>query len=208
MTDGAPQEVSADSGSDHDLCSMSVAQLRHAYVTGGLSPVDVTRAHLNRITRADPAYTTFVTVDADRAMASARQSETRIRTGQEVGALEGIPLSVKDLINVGRRRGRCQLETGWSRDTRHKHPPRVCVWGYECQRAHRNAEEPLGCVPDLRRLKWRIRSGGGGWLCCRCDGYRNRQLNPAPGCILRNCWLQTHIREGLPRWRRAPRVIA
>ena len=100
MTDGAPQEVSADSGSDQVLCSMSVAQLRHAYVTRGLSPVDVTRAHLNRITRADPAYTTFVTVDADGAMASARQSETRIRTGQEVGALEGIPLSVKDLINV------------------------------------------------------------------------------------------------------------
>ncbi|NDB20746.1 MAG: amidase [Proteobacteria bacterium] len=100
MTDVAPQEMSADSGSDQVLCSMSVAQLRHAYVTGGLSPVAVTRAHLNRITRADPAYTTFVTVDADGAMASARQSETRIRTGQEVGALEGIPLSVKDLINV------------------------------------------------------------------------------------------------------------
>ncbi|NDF96202.1 MAG: amidase, partial [Proteobacteria bacterium] len=65
MTDGAPQEMSADSGSDQVLCSMSVAQLRHAYVTGGLSPVAVTRAHLNRITRADPAYTTFVTVDTN-----------------------------------------------------------------------------------------------------------------------------------------------
>ncbi len=100
MTEGVPQEFLADAGSDAAMCSMSVAQLRHAYMTGDLSPVDVTQAHLNRISRADPTYSAFVTVDADGAIASARQSEVRIRTGQEVGALEGIPLSIKDLINV------------------------------------------------------------------------------------------------------------
>ena len=100
MSDGGATEPSANLASEPEICSMSVAQLTAAYRRDGLSPVEVTRAHLDRISRGNPTYAAFVSIDADRAMAAARQSATKIRTGQDVGALEGIPLSVKDLIKV------------------------------------------------------------------------------------------------------------
>ena len=100
MSEGGTPEFAGARGTEQGVCSMSVAQLRHVYATGDLSPVEVTRAHLNRISRGNPTYSAFICVAADHALASALESETRIRTGQAVGALEGIPLSVKDLIKV------------------------------------------------------------------------------------------------------------
>lgn len=100
MSDSGTRELAGAPGAHDGICSMSVAQLRHSYMSGDLSPVEVTRAHLKRISSGNPKYSAFVTIDANRAMAAALESETRIRTGQAVGALEGIPLSVKDLIKV------------------------------------------------------------------------------------------------------------
>jgi aspartyl-tRNA(Asn)/glutamyl-tRNA(Gln) amidotransferase subunit A len=63
-----------------------------------LSPVELTRAVLDRIDRLDPRLNAFITVTADAALNSAREAESAISRGAYRGPLHGIPLSVKDLF--------------------------------------------------------------------------------------------------------------
>src|SRR5215468_10589973 len=62
-----------------------------------LSPVEVTRALLERITQLDGRYKSYATVMADQALAAARLAEQDIRAGTYRGPLHGVPVAVKDL---------------------------------------------------------------------------------------------------------------
>src|SRR5207302_145615 len=62
-----------------------------------LSPVELTRAHLERIERLDPKLHAFVTVTADRALADARAAETALGRGDISSPLLGIPIDYKDI---------------------------------------------------------------------------------------------------------------
>ena len=65
-----------------------------------LSPVEVTRAVLERIEPANPKINAFVTVTADAALASARAAEAAVMKGERLGPLHGVPVSIKDLALV------------------------------------------------------------------------------------------------------------
>jgi aspartyl-tRNA(Asn)/glutamyl-tRNA(Gln) amidotransferase subunit A len=65
-----------------------------------ISPVDLTRACLDRIAAANDDLRAFITVTAERAMADAARAERDIAAGHYRGPLHGIPVSVKDLIDV------------------------------------------------------------------------------------------------------------
>ncbi|WGX98171.1 amidase [Nocardioides sp. L-11A] len=65
-----------------------------------LSPVELVDAVLARIEKIDPGLSCFATVDADGARAAARAAEAQVTSGAELGALHGVPCSVKDLIDV------------------------------------------------------------------------------------------------------------
>jgi aspartyl-tRNA(Asn)/glutamyl-tRNA(Gln) amidotransferase subunit A len=67
---------------------------------GALSPVALTRACLDRIAAADGDLHAFVTVTADQAMAEAARAEAEIKAGRYRGALHGIPVSLKDLVDL------------------------------------------------------------------------------------------------------------
>jgi aspartyl-tRNA(Asn)/glutamyl-tRNA(Gln) amidotransferase subunit A len=67
---------------------------------GELSPVDLTQACLDRITARNGELRAFITVLADQAIAAARHAEQEIAKGQYRGALHGIPVSVKDLVDI------------------------------------------------------------------------------------------------------------
>ena len=62
-----------------------------------LSPVDLVRAHLDRIAATDAALNSFITLLADRALAAARAAERAIMAGDCLGPLHGIPIGLKDL---------------------------------------------------------------------------------------------------------------
>ncbi|MFI4926092.1 MAG: amidase, partial [Burkholderiales bacterium] len=53
---------------------------------------------LQRIERLNPEYRAFVCVDAEGALAAARASEARWRARSALGPLDGVPVSIKDLI--------------------------------------------------------------------------------------------------------------
>jgi aspartyl-tRNA(Asn)/glutamyl-tRNA(Gln) amidotransferase subunit A len=66
---------------------------------GVLSPVDLVRACLARI-EARRELNAFITVLADRALDQAHEAEREIAAGRYLGGLHGIPVSVKDLVDV------------------------------------------------------------------------------------------------------------
>ena len=65
-----------------------------------LSPVEATRAILERIARLDGQYRSYVTVLADRALERAKAAEAEIARGLWRGPLHGVPVAVKDLCNT------------------------------------------------------------------------------------------------------------
>jgi aspartyl-tRNA(Asn)/glutamyl-tRNA(Gln) amidotransferase subunit A len=62
-----------------------------------LSPVELTRAVLERIERLNPTLNAFCTVTADSALAAARRAEQAVMSGEPLGPIHGLPFSVKDL---------------------------------------------------------------------------------------------------------------
>ncbi|BBK37255.1 amidase [Allostella sp. ATCC 35155] len=90
-----------------ELCFLSATELLAAYRARTLSPVDVTRAVLAQIERLDPAINGFCGVWADEALDQARASEARWSKGAPEGRLDGVPVSLKDLMLVrGKPTGR------------------------------------------------------------------------------------------------------
>jgi aspartyl-tRNA(Asn)/glutamyl-tRNA(Gln) amidotransferase subunit A len=65
-----------------------------------VSPVELTRACLDRIEKLNPALNAFITVTAESALAEARAAEAEISRGDWRGPLHGIPVALKDIIDV------------------------------------------------------------------------------------------------------------
>jgi aspartyl-tRNA(Asn)/glutamyl-tRNA(Gln) amidotransferase subunit A len=65
-----------------------------------ISPVELTQACLQRIAARNDALHAFITVLADQAIAEAERAEKEIATGKYRGPLHGIPVSIKDLVDI------------------------------------------------------------------------------------------------------------
>jgi aspartyl-tRNA(Asn)/glutamyl-tRNA(Gln) amidotransferase subunit A len=76
----------------------TATDLLAAYAAKDLSPVEATDDALRRIAAHDPRVNAFCLVDADRALAAALESERRWADGTPRGLLDGVPVSVKDLL--------------------------------------------------------------------------------------------------------------
>jgi len=78
---------------------MTIAELAPRIATGEVSPVDVVRRCLERID-SRRQLNAFISVQADRAMDDAQTAAREIASGLCRGPLHGIPISIKDLIDV------------------------------------------------------------------------------------------------------------
>src|SRR5262249_40304644 len=65
-----------------------------------ISPVDLIDEYLNRIERLQPELHAFVTVNAANARLAAEAADKAIRSGHAVGPLHGIPIAIKDLVEI------------------------------------------------------------------------------------------------------------
>jgi len=81
-----------------DLADCTATELIGLYRTGQASPVEAAQAVLARIGRLDPILNAFCVVDADRALAAARASEARWQQAAPIDILDGVPVSIKDLL--------------------------------------------------------------------------------------------------------------
>jgi len=81
-----------------DLADCSAHQLLDLYRRRKASPVEATRAVLSRIDRLNPVLNAFCVVAPEDALRSAAESEARWARGEPAGDLDGVPVSIKDLI--------------------------------------------------------------------------------------------------------------
>jgi Asp-tRNA(Asn)/Glu-tRNA(Gln) amidotransferase A subunit family amidase len=65
-----------------------------------LSAVELVNAHLERIEALNPALNAFVFVDTDGARRQARAADAAVGRGDALGALHGVPLSIKSSVSV------------------------------------------------------------------------------------------------------------
>jgi aspartyl-tRNA(Asn)/glutamyl-tRNA(Gln) amidotransferase subunit A len=65
-----------------------------------LSPVELTNALLDRIERLDPNLHVFIRLDRDAALEAAKAAEAEITAGRPRGRLHGVPVGIKDIIDV------------------------------------------------------------------------------------------------------------
>ena len=128
-----------------------------------LSPVDLVDEYLNRIERLEPRLQAFVSVNAANARLAAEAADKAIRSGHAVGPLHGIPIAIKDLVEIEGEvamggtaawRNRIAPRTatlhaqadGGGHDQSGQDPyRRVRLWRLGHQSASRHAVEPVGC---------------------------------------------------------------
>jgi aspartyl-tRNA(Asn)/glutamyl-tRNA(Gln) amidotransferase subunit A len=77
---------------------MSARDLVAGYRAGAFSPVEATRAALDRIRDHDDQVNAYVLVDEDQALAMARASAARYAAGEPLGPADGVPVSIKDMF--------------------------------------------------------------------------------------------------------------
>jgi len=83
-----------------DPASLPAHKLAQAIAARRLSPVDVVAAFLDRIAAQDAKLHAFVAVYADEARLAAEAADKAIRSGHSVGPLHGMPIVLKDLIEI------------------------------------------------------------------------------------------------------------
>ncbi len=79
------------------LHERSAVELLALYARGDVSPVDVCKDLLAHIERCEPKIAALWALDADAALAGARESEARWRRGEAL-PLDGVPVTIKDNI--------------------------------------------------------------------------------------------------------------
>jgi amidase len=87
------------SGTGMGLASASVDGLRSAMADGRLAPSRLAQQYLDRIAQVNPALNAVISICPD-AMAQAARCDTAWRCGRPRGPLEGIPVLVKDNVQV------------------------------------------------------------------------------------------------------------
>ncbi len=74
-----------------------------------LSPTELVRAHLDRIEKLNPQINALVSIDREGALKLARAAETTVMRGNQLGALHGVPVTIKSSIDVAHLR--CEAGT-------------------------------------------------------------------------------------------------
>jgi aspartyl-tRNA(Asn)/glutamyl-tRNA(Gln) amidotransferase subunit A len=82
---------------DAELCYTPATELGGLIRARKLSPVELTRAVLERAERLNPTLNAFCTLTAEAALGAAREAEDAVMRGRALGPLHGIPFTIKDL---------------------------------------------------------------------------------------------------------------
>jgi len=114
-------EVGSVQGHLHYL---RVAETAHAIATKELSPVELVKALLARIERLDPKLNVFIRLDGEAALKAAHVAEQEAMDGRRRGPLHGVPLGVKDIIDVAGLPTTCHSKV---QQDHHARTDAVCV---------------------------------------------------------------------------------
>jgi aspartyl-tRNA(Asn)/glutamyl-tRNA(Gln) amidotransferase subunit A len=79
---------------------LSLSEVLRLLKNRQISPVELTRACLERIGTIDPLLNCFITLTPEIALAQAQKAEKELRKGEDPGLLAGVPMALKDLFNT------------------------------------------------------------------------------------------------------------
>jgi len=96
----AATHAAAQRSRNDDLTRLSIAEAGRRIAVRDLSPVELTRAYLDRIESVDGRINSYITVTAEQALAQARTLEAELARGRNRGPLHGIPIGLKDNIDT------------------------------------------------------------------------------------------------------------
>ena len=196
-----------------DIALKTATELVDLFRRKEASPVDAAEAALARAHRFQEPLNPFVLIDDDSAMAAARESEARWQKGEPAGAIDGVPVTIKDLVYTKgwpTRRGSKAISADqpWEDDApataRLRESGAVILgktttpemgWkGVTDSPLTGITRNPVEYRQDPRRL-FRRRGGGLRRRCrhaaCR---YRWRRIDPHPVGLHRHLWPQGHLR--------------
>jgi aspartyl-tRNA(Asn)/glutamyl-tRNA(Gln) amidotransferase subunit A len=83
-----------------DLTRTTAAELSRLYRRGKLSPVETMKAVLARTDAVNPTINAFTRVDGKESLLAARASEKRWKRGRPLSTIDGVPVSIKELVRV------------------------------------------------------------------------------------------------------------
>src|SRR5262249_28677357 len=86
--------------SSGDIAMLNLSEASQHIQKRSLSPVELTRACLDRIERLNPELNAFITITAESALNEAKGAEAEIAEGKWRGPLHGIPVALKDLVET------------------------------------------------------------------------------------------------------------
>src|SRR2546421_10969886 len=81
-----------------EIAFLSAVEVREAFRSKRLSPVELTEAVLERIDQHNQRCNAYCLIDAESALAQAKASEERWSHDEPLGVLDGIPTAIKDLL--------------------------------------------------------------------------------------------------------------
>src|ERR1700742_4175142 len=81
------------------IIQMDASRIAELVADRELSPVEVMKAHLDRIAEVNPKVNAIVTI-ADGALDAAKKAEAAVKSGARLGPLHGVPFTVKDAIDT------------------------------------------------------------------------------------------------------------
>ena len=76
----------------------TAVQMAESLAQGETTSVELTQAHLDRIADVDGKVKAFLHVDAEGALAQAKQVDEKRKSGEKLSPLAGIPLALKDVL--------------------------------------------------------------------------------------------------------------
>ena len=170
-----------------------------AFRRRALSPVEATHEALEAIDRFDDQVNAFVLVDAEGALAAAKESEARWYAGEPLGPGDGVPTSIKDALwtrGWPTLRGSTLIDEAgpWPHDApsvaRLRETGAVILgktttpeysWkGVTDSLQIRRDRQSVGPDEDVGWLKWRQRGGGRSGYGCVVGRHGRRWFGPHP----------------------------
>jgi len=80
------------------MIQQTAAQMADALAKGEITSVELTQAHLDRISAVDGQVKAFLHVDTQGALAQAKDVDARRKSGEKLSPIAGVPLALKDVL--------------------------------------------------------------------------------------------------------------
>jgi len=190
---------------DGDPCFLSIAEAASLIGAKQISPVELTRAYLDRIERLNGTLHVYVQVLHDEALAAARAAEAEIMAGRYRGPLHGIAIGLKDIYDtagipteggskscLGRIPAKDATTTRLLKEAGAVLLGKLTTWEFAIGGTAFDTPfppaQPLEHRARPRRVIERVGRGRRGRSLRDGDGQRHRWLDPLAGGMVRACW--------------------